>query len=59
MSEPGSTAVRDENMRRVTIRVPEGELRRWKVAAATEDKSLSEWMRDALSTLAAMTGGAQ
>jgi predicted DNA binding CopG/RHH family protein len=38
-------AARSEQLRRVTVVVPEEQLRAWKIAASLEGLSLSEWVR--------------
>jgi predicted DNA binding CopG/RHH family protein len=38
-------AARSEQLRRVTVVVPEEQLRAWKIAASLDGLSLSEWVR--------------
>ena len=42
-------------LRQVSMRVPEDELRAWRVAAALRGVSLSEWMRKVLTHVATTT----
>ena len=45
----------DDATRRMTVQVPDSDLRTWKVAAAIRGVSLAEWVRQVLTATATRT----